>query len=212
MPVKTGVDGAKECTQYLVNNYNFNTILDIGCGYCPYFDLFKNKIYTGIDVYNKNVLNEVSKNNNINIINDNILTHDFGNKTYDCVYSSHVIEHISNTEEYIRRLKSLVVDDGILCIIWPKPKPQIVGGHVHIFNPGLIFYNIVRVGIDCSVWKCLENKYSFCVVGKCKKVEDPKLIYCMGEIELLRKYFPFNAKHGFHGVTDVPTIHLNSLK
>lgn len=207
MPSAGGVPGAKECTQFVANNFKMESVLDLGCGFCPYSDIFTNKgiKYTGVDVFDDHILESLNQHPSREIINSNFMEHDFGDRKFDCVYSSHVIEHVADTEAYIRKLSNLVSENGILCIIWPKPKPEIVGGHVHIFNPGLMYYNVTRTGIDCSDWVCLDKDYSYCIVGPCKKVPQPSLTYSNGEIEMLNKYFPFNARQSFHGVTGVPT-------
>lgn len=202
MPSVGGVPGAKECTQFLINNFEFKNILDLGCGYMPYINLFntKNIKYTGIDAFDPKIINK-HKKSNAELINANFADYDFKGRKFDCVYSSHVIEHVADTEWFIRLLSNLVNDNGHLCIIFPKPKPEVVGGHVHIFNPGIMYYNIIRTGIDCSQWKTVEKDYSFGLMGPCKKVPQPKLTYSAGEIESLAKYFPFPARQGFHGVT-----------
>lgn len=210
MPTATGVPGARECTQYVVNNFKFENVLDLGCGFCPYLNTFTGKgiKYTGIDSFNPQVLKKISAQKNVELINANFMAHNFGDRKFDCVYSSHVIEHVADTEAYIRKLKGLVKEGGIMCIIWPKPKPEVVGGHVHIFNPGMMYYNVTRTGINCSQWKCVEKDYSFCIAGPCHKVPQPKLTYSAGEIETLNPLFPFKATQGFHGVNGVPTVHL----
>ena len=44
--------GSLECINYLLNNFDFESILDVGCGKMPYLDLFlkKRKKYLGIDL------------------------------------------------------------------------------------------------------------------------------------------------------------------
>lgn len=186
--------GSLECINYLLNNFDFESILDVGCGKMPYLDLFlkKRKKYLGID------LNPWQENGNhfINTSLDNMPTND----KFDCVFSSHVIEHIQNTREFIDSMKSKVKDGGVLCIIFPRPKDLIVGGHVHVFNHGIMLYNIILSGIDCSKFKCLSYGNSNCVLGICRKVEfNFELCHDHGDIELLKKYFPKELRDRIHG-------------
>jgi SAM-dependent methyltransferase len=192
--MRIGIDGAKECVDFLLKTRKFDSILDIGCGRLPYKPQFKNTEYVGIDLFKK--------------VDDECITiadfreHDFGRK-FDCVFSSHVIEHIPDTEAFLRRVKHYVKDGGTMCILFPKPKPEVVGGHVHIFNPGILLYNLTRIGIDCSDWDVVERSYTYGIMGTCKKVPEKDLVYGSGDIEMLSDQFPFNARQNFHGINAV---------
>ena len=157
-----GVKGAKECLEYFINTFKFKEVMDVGCGSMPYSDLFlsKNIDYNGIDIRS-------------DIHGDmytcgNFMNYPFS-KQYNAVISSHVVEHVPNTEQFLNIIRQITVDNGNVCIIFPKPKPNVVGGHVHIFNPGIMLYNLTRIGIDCSDWKCVVKDYSFAVMGTMKK-------------------------------------------
>jgi ubiquinone/menaquinone biosynthesis C-methylase UbiE len=173
MTYKEPIRGVLQITQFLIKNFQFDNILDVGCGYAPYVNIFtnNNKDYTGIDF---NIDNKNKKK--CSFIKSDFMKHDFKDKKFDCVYTSHCIEHIPDTETFLKRLRFLIKDDGILCIIFPKPKDEIVGGHVHIFNPGIMLYNLVRIGINCKHVQCLDCGYSYAVVGKIKKEKEKKLI------------------------------------
>lgn len=210
MPSQKPVSGSRECLAHLVKHFKFDNVLDLGCGYFPYYDIFKSKgiEYTGIDVWNPRDIAKLSEQKGIEFINGDILRYDFKGRKFQCVVSSHVIEHVANTEDFVRRLMELTEEGGIICIVYPKMKQQVVGGHVHIFNNGIVYYNLIRCGISCKDWITLSKGYSNCLMGRFNRFEIPQLTYSRGEIELLSEHFPFPAKQDFHGTDDVPAQRL----
>ena len=199
MTYKTPLPGVTDCINYLTSNYNFSNLIDVGCGYAPYIELFNNTNYTGIDIL---------ENDGDNFINSEFNQYDFKGQKYECVFTAHCIEHQPNVEIFLRKIRSIIKDNGVLCILWPPPKDEVVGGHVNLFNPGIVLYNLTRIGIDCSKVKCIYSGYTYGVVGNVSLVDEVDLIYDKGDIELLAHLFPFDAKQNFHGVRDVSLINL----
>jgi 2-polyprenyl-3-methyl-5-hydroxy-6-metoxy-1,4-benzoquinol methylase len=184
----------------IIKNHKFDTVLDLGCGIG---DLFINLDLLGIKYNGTGVdflpISEV-QSDKFKYIQCNINEWKSDEK-YDFVISSHVIEHNPDTESFLNNFFSHTKEGGIFCIIWPNPKYSIVGGHVHIFNMGLMLYNIIRTGIDCSNIRMYKSGYNLCIVGEVKRFTLPELTFNRHEIEILEKYFPFPAVHGFDGNT-----------
>ena len=95
---------------------------------------------------------------------------------------------------------------GHISITVPPLKKQIVGGHVNLFNAGLLLYRMVLAGIDCSKAKVKAYDYDISVIVK--KTEAPELhrllrnelYYDNGDIEQLAPYLPTGCRHqGFDG-------------
>lgn len=93
-------------------------------------------------------------------------------------------------------------EGGYLAIIVPPRKPFIVGGHVTLWNAGLVLYNLILAGFDCSE-ECYIKQYDYnigIIIKKKTITELPKnLSMDRGDIELLSKYFPFEVEHNFNG-------------
>lgn len=192
------IPGRNLILEYLVENFKFKTVLDIGCGTGDFFYfLHKNNITFkghGIDLVNsEDIAIHNFKYHKINFLD---FKYEF---LFDLIFSSHTIEHNPDTEIFLKHMFSLLKPNGIFCLIWPIPKPEIVGGHVHIFNMGLMLYNIVRLGIDCRHVSMIKCGYNQAIIGKYKTFDLPSLTYNRFEIDLLSKYFPFPAKQGFDG-------------
>lgn len=92
------------------------TWLDIACGngrdlihINHMFDCYA----TGIDI---NVKNKSYKGGKITTLQGDFLSYDFKPHSFDIVFSSHAIEHFYNPNEYLKKCRSLLADDGF-CII-----------------------------------------------------------------------------------------------
>jgi len=192
--------------KFLINNYSFKDVIDIGCGEATYVDKFvKNDInYTGVDITLSRTPKELISRKNVNLIEENILKYK-NIKKFDCVFSCHSIEHFPNTEFFLKSFFAHIKEFGVFCLIWPPPKDNIVSGHVHCFSMGLMLYNLVRLGIDCRNVKMIECGYNLAILGSYKLFKLPKLTHNEGDIGRLSKYFPFEAYQGFDG-KNIPEI------
>ena len=128
-------------------------------------------------------------------------------KKFDAIWASHVLEHQPNPNLFLKKCFSDLRDNGVLAITVPPAKHDIVGGHVTLWNTGLLIYNLILAGFDCSkawVSEAYENgpgydKYNLSVIVRKVPAVLPALVYDYGDIESLAKFFPIPVKHGFDG-------------
>ena len=120
-------------------------------------------------------------------------------KRYDLIWLSHVLEHQLDIQSFLEKIVSLVEENGYIAIAVPPRKPFIVSGHINLFNPGLLVYRLVLAGIDCSEAKVFQYDGNICIFAKANKIKLPKLNYDIGDIELLKSYFPIEVFEGFNG-------------
>lgn len=103
---------------YIKENTKF---LDVGCasGYA----MMKASERRGCDVFGidpePNKFGVKFDNKNIKIIKANAEELPFDDKTFDVVYSSHVIEHVSDINQTLREISRVVKDNGRVIIIVP---------------------------------------------------------------------------------------------
>jgi len=91
-------------------------------------------------------------------------------------------------------------EDGLIAITVPPAKSQIVGGHLSIWNPGLLIYNMILSGLDCSEASVKKYGYNISVIVKKRSIKVPPLLYDYGDIQRLTEYFPYPYNyHGFDG-------------
>ena len=184
----------------------FNTILDIGAGALEHSNIFleNNKIVDICD-YGNSVYYKKHDENIYNKIRNKYIG-DFNtikiNNKYDAIWCCHILEHQLNVNLFLKKIHGLLNEDGYLAIVVPPRKPFIVGGHVSIWNAGLVLYNLILAGFDCSEYcEILQYDYNIGIVIKKKTIKNlpNDLSMDKGDIEKLSKYFPFDAKHDFNG-------------
>jgi SAM-dependent methyltransferase len=180
----------------LIKDYQFNTVLDVGGGTGPYRDLFiseSKKVYTS-DIKESDFEGDFN-------------AYDFGSIKFECVWCVHTLEHQLNVNHFLTKIHSILVEGGVLAISVPPMKHNIVGGHVSLWNAGILLYNLILAGFDCSDAAVRTYGYDVSVIVKKRSIlKLPDLKYDHGDIETLSKYFPrdLRANQGFHG--QIPAI------
>jgi len=185
----------------VIKHLKFKTVLDVGAGKCLQADYFKKKEKT---VYTCDLDDINGAHCDINNSYDylgNFLDIDFNNKKFDFVFASHILEHQRNVGCFIDKLVSVTNEDFFLCIIVPIRKPFVTGGHLTLWNPGLLLYNLVASGIDCQECYLEQSDYDIFLIVKLKKInlDNIPLTYDRGDVNLLSKYFPFKLEEPFNG-------------
>ncbi len=198
------IGGRDEVTRYFVERYEASSILDIGCGSGPVWRQFfeKGMAITGVDLVPKEVVMAGHQGCAANYLVGDFLEVQLPD-TYDAVYSSHTIEHAADTERFLRKFFSCLRPGGAFCLVWPPPKPEVVSGHVHVFNLGLMLYNLVRLGVDCRKVEMVRCGYCLALMGRYQRFSLPELTHNEGDLDRLGAFFPFQANQGFDG--DHPT-------
>ena len=180
-----------EAARKLVKDYSFNTLLDIGSG--P-----KSAAYSLFTDNGKTVTRQ-----DINPDYQPDLLGDFNNlatdKLYDCIWCSHVLEHQLNVNHFLTKIFHTLKDGGVLAITVPPRKDEIVGGHVTLWNAGLLLYNLILAGFDCKNAAVKSYGYNISVIVEKKTAILPNLNYDTGDINALNEFFPLGVFEGFDG-------------
>lgn len=91
------------------------TILDIGCGFKPFADLFSNKgDYIGIDISLNSYADFITDNNNL----------PFADNSFDVIIASEVLEHTTNEYEFVEEIRRVAKDSCIIFISLPFVFPE----------------------------------------------------------------------------------------
>lgn len=133
--------GAHALLRLLTSYANdFSTLLDVGAGagdHTKFLKLFGKEAYS-ID------LHEAAD------YQGDFLTYEFPGK-FDAVFCSHALEHQRNVGLFLEKIYDVLSDDGILALSVPcHPRERLVGGHISSWNAGLLTYNLILAGFDCS--------------------------------------------------------------
>ncbi len=184
-----------EAIKKLLEEYNFETVLDIGCGGGEHSEIFgaNRKKVTAID-YGSSVYFKKNSEKISTIVAD-FNEYQF-NQKFDCIWCSHVLEHQLNVQLFLRKIYSLLNDNGVLALTVPPAKSMITGGHISFWNAGLLMYNLILAGFDCRYAKIKQYDYNLSIiVQKGQKTNLDNLEYDMGDIKKLKKYLPNNISY-----------------
>ena len=190
---------AGETLQYVMQNIEFKNVLDVGSGEGKHSDVFKlfDKEVTSID-FGKSIYFEKRSANHTCIFGD-YYTYEFENK-FDLIWASHVLEHQPNPNLFLKKIFNDLKEGGVLAITVPPLKHEIVGGHVTLWNAGLLLYQLVLAGFNCKYASIKSYGYNISIVlSKKSIIELPELSYDSGDIRILSDYFPDGLKEPFDG-------------
>lgn len=174
-----------------------STVLDIGPGDGACMKDFRaaghKPLGVGLD------LESYGGKGSLNIIEADYMEVAIPPDSLDAVWASHVLEHAPNKQAFIEKMFADLKPDGWLFVTVPPMKPQIVGGHVNLFNAGLLLYSLILGGFDCSRAKVKTIGYNIAVFVQKRAAVLPELRCDSGDIQKLAEFFPFPVKQGFNG-------------
>jgi hypothetical protein len=184
-----GIDGVTRFTELMVAE-GLNEVLDIGSGEEQTHANYMKKhglLVDTIDFFEGSTI--------VGNYNDETMPH-----FYEGIHAAHVLEHQLNVNSFLKKVHWDLQENGFLCITVPPLKHRIVGGHVSLWNAGLILYNLVLARFDCSNARIKTYGYNISVIIRKKTILDfPKLLYTGPDLANLHKYFPPGLKYLKHG-------------
>lgn len=183
--------------QVLLEHYDFHTVLDVGSGAGDQADAFRRagRHVTTVD-YGRSVYFRDS-DQGASFVGDYLEADLPG--PYDLVWASHVLEHQPDPQTFLRRLRDDTAEGGLLCVTVPPAKHPLAGGHVTLWNAGLLLYHFVLAGLDCREAAVRSYGYNISVIVRRRLVELPPLHYDRGDLERLAPYLPPGVREGSHG-------------
>lgn len=201
---------AGETLQCLTKKYEFDSVLDIGSGEGKHSDVLKKngKIVTSID-YGRSIYFEKRTDNHTCIFGD-YYNYNFDEK-FDAIWASHVLEHQPNPNLFLKKIHSDLKEGGILAITVPPLKHEIVGGHVTLWNAGLLIYQLILAGFNCKNISVKSYGYNISVILKKESIISyPELHFDSGDIKKMLHFFPDNFTEPFNG--DIKELNWNNFK
>ena len=185
--------------QKLLSECDFETVLDVGSGSGEHSRILAEhgKKVTAVD-FGKSPYYAAHAESVTYIQGD------YGEKNFpvqfDAVWASHVLEHQPNSQLFLKKLLGDCREGGGIAITVPPLKHEIVGGHVSLWNAGLLLYHLVLAGVDCRNACVLQYGYNISVIVQKKTIGDPpELCFDKGDITRLIDYFPDGLSEPFDG-------------
>jgi len=186
----------------LISDYEFETVLDIGSGAGEQAAIFLKygKKVTALD-YGKSPYYE-RRDPAIQTVIGDFNTYEFA-EPFDCIWASHVLEHQVNPNIFLRKVHHVTKEGGIVAISVPPLKHQVVGGHVALWNAGLLLYHLVLAGFDCREASVLRYGYNISVIVIKKTFELPEdMAFDQGDIRRIKQALPSNLEFAPNAVDD----------
>lgn len=127
---------------------------------------------------------------------------------FDAIWLSHVLEHQGDPQAFLRKCLGHLFDGGLLVVTVPPLKHEIVGGHVTLWNAGLLLYHLVLAGFDCRAARVgtyasgpAYPPYNISAIVRrpATPIKLPPLKMDAGDIETLAPFFPVPVRQGFDG-------------
>ena len=189
--------------KYLTDHYDFDTVIDVGSGTGRHAKVFENlgKAVTRLDYGVADTFAKGGETSDV-ILTDIIAYNP--DRTWDCVWASHIMEHQQNVGLFIDKLFELTHEGGIVGITVPPVKQRLAGGHLTMWNQGLMLYNCCVAGFDMRNAEVFRYGGNITMLVRKKSITLPDLGYCKGDIEMLQPFLP----KGFHHGLDVSRIEI----
>jgi SAM-dependent methyltransferase len=189
---------AGAAAQKLLDDYTFETVLDIGCGAGDQSEVFLKhaKKVTALD-YGKSIYFEKNQHRMECVIGD-FNTMQFAQQ-FDCVWASHVLEHQRNVGLFLDKVFTVTKEGGVVCLTVPPLQREILGGHLSFWNAGLLLYNLVLAGFNCREASVLHYGYNISVIVKKKTATLPELAFDNGDVRRIAAFLPEGFYEGFNG-------------
>ncbi|MFW6336902.1 MAG: class I SAM-dependent methyltransferase [Phycisphaeraceae bacterium] len=176
--------------QTLLDDYDFDTVLDVGAGEGLHAETLQRagKSVTAVD-YGRSPYFEKAGGEMPFIVAD-FNRHEF-DRRFDCVWCSHVLEHQPNANRFLVKVRSVLEEGGVLALTVPPLKTQVVGGHLAMWTGGLLLYHLVVAGFDCREARLRRYGYNISVLLTKRTIDvNDRLVYDQGDIRRLREFLP----------------------
>ena len=108
----------------LINSYSNNekTLLDFGCGTGDFLEVAKKNSWKVFGIEPNLEARAIANKKVENSVFDVIKLSEFNDSSFDIITLWHVLEHVSNLEELVLKLKALLKPTGVLIIAVPNYK------------------------------------------------------------------------------------------
>jgi len=174
----------------------FERVLDLGVGMGEHAKAFiaTGSQVTGVDVRESPHEHDLYRHVQHPIENMGFEEND---KPYDMVWCSHTLEHMPNVQFALRQMDGFLKEGGWLYLAVPSgPQDRLHIGHLTLWTPALLMYNLICAGWDCSEAFWYTNNQTIGLCMKKKQIADMSWRTGLpGEVNDVNKYTPVHLRH-----------------
>ncbi len=111
---------------------------------------------------------------------------------FDAVWCSHVLEHVDNPQELLRKAYKDLKVGGLMVLTVPPAQHAAVGGHFSLWNAGMLLYHLVRAGFDCSEARIKQYGYNLTIMVRRGQTDASESVPTLPNypIEQLKEFLP----------------------
>jgi len=194
------------CFLELCKHYKFESVVDVGCGEGNEAELFR---FLGKNVATVN-FDPKTNYYKADYFGD-YLDVDFGRR-FDCIWCSHVLEHIRMPGLFLDKLFADLNDDGVLALSVPYNEfnSGATGfsiGHHNRYNISLLLYQLICAGFDCrdAAVRVYTRQISVIVRKKPNGIERSSF----ADYATAAQYFPYKVEYYSH--FDEPSVNWHGV-
>ncbi len=198
LPVEVGSVRGSAALARLMGYADVARVLDIGSGRGEHAAILRAR---GLDVVTVDLAPPADH------VGDFIVWRE-GEGSFDAVWISHVLEHQPDVSRFLAAVLAKLRPAGVLAVTVPPMKDEVVGGHLSLWNAGLLLYRLVLAGFDCREARVGTYAsgpgyppYNISVIVRkpLAPINLPPLRMDAGDIDALAPFFPVPVAQGFDG-------------
>lgn len=188
---KSIIGKSLEFFEKIIEDYEFNSVIDFGCGYGNHVELFnqKGKDAYGIDIDFVPEALHNAKEKGYTLIKNS--WSDVKNKKFDAGWSHHSLEHARDPISWLNEWGNLIKPNGKLFIVVPSYKTRVLAGHINTgWNPSQLAYILAVAGWDCRDGRFEEknkNVYGIVTRPETMKIHDTHVFGFGSAAEMMPK-------------------------
>lgn len=158
---------SKDALCKLLTEFQFESVLDLGAG---------NGVHSGVFLSHGKKVSAIIADEpqwfaeglkkKVDFVFNDYLKHEFPEK-FDCIWASHILEHIRNIGLFLDKVWDDLNDGGILALTVPATEMESGDGHINIFTPGHLVAQLLEAGFDMRDMRLKTYGYNLSVI--CRK-------------------------------------------
>mgnify|MGYP001588860245 CR=1 FL=1 len=109
---------------------------------------------------------------------------------FDAIWCCHMLEHVRDPQAVLCKMFNDLREGGVLALTVPPAQHAVVGGHLTLWNAGLLLYHLVLAGFDCREASVKQYDYNISILLRKAPADLPTDLPANYPVERLRQWLP----------------------